>query len=61
MPADVNADHAIGIGDLLMLLAQWGRCGADQNLNWPDGDVNGDGCVTALDLLQMLEVWGMTY
>jgi uncharacterized membrane protein len=53
--ADLNADCAVDVDDLLLMLSVWGPCG--------DGfcyaDLNGDGAVDVLDLLILLDNWGM--
>ncbi len=52
-PTDLDGDGQVGIGDLLILLAQWGPC--------PPiclGDINGDGVVNVPDLLTLLAAWG---
>ena len=49
---DFNNDGVIGIGDLLMLLGDFG-CPADCN-----HDMNGDGSVTTSDMLVMLSLFG---
>ena len=49
---DFNNDGLIGIGDLLMLLGDFG-CPADCNY-----DMNGDGGVTTSDMLVMLALFG---
>ncbi len=51
-PRDLDKDGAIGITDLLLLLAAWGPC--------PDcqADFNGDGQVGIVDLLSLLAQWG---
>ncbi|MBK12527.1 MAG: hypothetical protein CL849_03240 [Crocinitomicaceae bacterium] len=49
---DFNNDGIIGIGDLLMLLGDFG-CPANCN-----HDMNGDGSVTTSDMLVMLSVFG---
>ena len=51
---DFNNDGIIGIGDLLMLLGDFG-CPANCN-----HDMNGDGSVTTSDMLVMLSVFGGT-
>ena len=49
--ADVNLDQTVGIGDLLVLLADWNRDASP-------ADLNGDAAVDVADLLIMLERWG---
>lgn len=51
-PADIDGDRAVGLSDLLGLLAAWGAC---------DGcpaDVDGDGIVGFPDLTVLLASWG---
>jgi len=51
--ADIDDDGAIGVSDLLLVLAQWGPC--------PPvcvADINGDGVVNVVDLLEVLGFWG---
>jgi hypothetical protein len=53
---DLNGDGVVGIGDLLILLANWGPCPDP-----PDpcvGDLDGDGNVGITDLLMLLANWG---
>jgi hypothetical protein len=49
--ADLTGDGAVGILDLLVLLALWGSAG-------PLGDINADGVVGISDLLILLANWG---
>jgi hypothetical protein len=51
-PGDIDGDGAVGINDLIPVLAAWGPC--------PDcpEDVDGDGAVGLLDLLTVLAAWG---
>jgi len=51
--ADIDDDGTVGIGDFLLVLAQWGPC-PPQCL----GDVDGDGDVGILDFLLVLASWG---
>ncbi len=51
-PADLDRSGAVGIGDLLRLLAAWGR-----NPGHP-ADLDGDGTVGPFDLPLLLESWG---
>lgn len=55
--ADIDAcDNAIGVSDLLALLAAWGPC---EGGSTPcPADVNGDSFVDVLDLLELLAAWG---
>ena len=55
-PADVFADCAVGVSDLLHLLERWGACEFGCS-NCP-GDLNGDGEVGTVDLLGLLALWG---
>ena len=48
-PADLSGDGAVGIEDLLGLLAAWGT---------PGGDIDGDGTAGIMDLLALLAAWG---
>ncbi len=53
--ADFDGDFAVGVTDLLFLLASWGTidsCGE----NPPD--FNGDGDVDHGDLMALLSMWG---
>jgi hypothetical protein len=47
--ADLDDSGAVDIGDLLLVLANWGT---------PDGDVTGDGTTDVADLLALLGAWG---
>ncbi len=51
-PRDIDGDGAVGMTDLLALLARWGTD--------PQGppDFDGDGIVGITDLLELLEGWG---
>jgi hypothetical protein len=49
---DVNGDGAVGVADLLDLLAAWGPNPGDP------ADLNGDGVVGVPDLLIVLDAWG---
>lgn len=52
-PADLTGDGAVDIGDLLILLYQWGDC--------PGGcvaDIDGDGTVGIFELLATISSWG---
>ncbi len=50
-PADLDADGAVGITDLLQLLFAWGQQGVP-------ADLDGDGTVGITDLLILLAAWG---
>ena len=51
--ADIDNDGMVGIGDFLLVLAQWGPCPPECI-----GDVDGDGEVGILDFLIVLAEWG---
>lgn len=51
-PADLDGDGAVGITDLLILLASWGGCGGACR-----ADLDGDGAVGVTDLLILLAAW----
>ena len=53
LAADVDGDGQVGIGDFLLVLAQWGPCPPNCL-----ADVNGDGEVGILDFLTVLGAWG---
>ncbi|MEE9296589.1 MAG: hypothetical protein V3W34_16720 [Phycisphaerae bacterium] len=57
-PADLDGDGVVGVGDLLILLANWGPC-ADCKLpgDCPP-DLNDDCSVGVVDLLILLANWG---
>ena len=50
---DIDDDGDVGISDLLLILAQWGKC-PPKCL----GDANRDGFVDIADLLIVLSLWG---
>jgi hypothetical protein len=50
-PADLNADGAVNVGDLLQLLGAWGSSGGP-------ADLDDDGLVNVGDLLILLGEWG---
>lgn len=50
--ADLDGDGAVGLDDLLAVLAGWGDCAGCP------GDVNADGLVGLDDLLAVLAAWG---
>jgi hypothetical protein len=52
---DLNGDGSVGVGDLLILLSDWGPCRGSGPC---PADLNGDGVVSFLDLLILLENWG---
>jgi len=54
-PADLNADGAVDSGDLAVMLAAWGPCGAGAC----GADLDGDGAVSSADLAVLLAAWGV--
>ena len=50
-PADTNDDGVVNIGDLLLIIDNWGQSGGT-------GDVNDDNIVNVSDLLMMIASWG---
>lgn len=57
-PGDVNGDGAVGIGDLLDLLAAWGPCAAPcPPQSSCAADFDGDCTVGVTDLLTLLANW----
>jgi hypothetical protein len=52
---DLDGDGAVGFADLLVLLAAWGPCPADDDCL---ADLDRDGSVDFADLLSMLATWG---
>lgn len=52
-PIDLDGDGSVSIGDLLLVLAQWGPCPPQCF-----ADVDGDGDVGIADLLYVLAGWG---
>ncbi len=52
---DLNGDEIVGASDLLILLANWGRCADCDNCN---ADIDGNCTVGAADLLILLSNWG---
>lgn len=55
---DIDEDGAIGIGDLLAVIGEWGLSG-DGTFR-PNADVDGDCHVDVSDLLQIINAWGET-
>ena len=51
--SDINGDGQSDVGDLLIILADWGVCG----LNCP-ADIDGSGAVDVGDILVLLAAWG---
>jgi hypothetical protein len=54
-PADLNADGAVSVADLVALVLAWGPCPAPPAACL--ADLNGDGAVDVLDLVQMIVSW----
>jgi hypothetical protein len=54
IPGDLDGDGDVDVFDLLILLGQWGPCGAEECT----GDLNGSGAVDVFDLLILLGNWG---
>ncbi|MCH7850002.1 MAG: hypothetical protein IIB53_16770 [Planctomycetes bacterium] len=54
-PGDLDGDCAVGVSDLLMLLANWGPC---KNCDDCRADLDGDCSVGVKDLLILLGNWG---
>jgi hypothetical protein len=54
IPGDLNGDGVVDVFDLLILLGQWGPCGAEECT----GDLDGNGAVDVFDLLILLGNWG---
>ncbi len=52
-PADLDGDGAVGVGDLLVLLAAWNGAPGTP------ADLNGSGTVDVADLLLLLGIWGL--
>lgn len=51
-PGDLNGDGNVAVGDLLILLSDWGPCPGCAS------DLNGDGVVNVADMLILLGNWG---
>jgi len=51
-PADINADGAVNVTDVLSVLAAWGTCSCIE-------DIDGDGLVNVTDILLVLGDWGI--
>ena len=51
-PADLDHSGAVGVSDLLAVIAAWGATGGNP------ADVNGDGTVNVADQLTMITAWG---
>ena len=49
---DANGDGTVGVGDLLIVIQDWGLCVVC------DGDLNGDGWADVNDLLLVIANWG---
>jgi len=52
IPEDLDGDGSVGIGDVLVVLGDWGNCMCCSS------DLNGDGEVNISDLLALIAVWG---
>lgn len=50
-PADINADGAVNVTDVLAVLSAWGECSCLE-------DIDGDGLVNVTDILLVLDGWG---
>jgi hypothetical protein len=48
---DLDGDGAVDVGDLLIMLGNWGNSGV--------GDLDGSGAVDVSDLLELLSAWGI--
>ena len=55
VPGDIDGDGTVGANDLLILLANWGRC---ENCDDCTADLDGNCTVGASDLLILLVNWG---
>jgi DNA-binding beta-propeller fold protein YncE len=55
---DVDRDGTVGVGDLLVLLAEWGPCGDPCPGTPCPADIDGDCTVGAGDLVTLLAEWG---
>ena len=53
IPGDIDGNGTVGIGDLLMVIENWGPCDAPC-----PSDINGDGVTNIKDLLIVLNNWG---
>ena len=56
IPGDANLDGRVDMGDLTILLANFGRSGA----TWSQGNFAGDPTVDILDLTILLSHWGLS-
>ena len=50
-PGDIDNNCMVNVGDLLLLLNEWGKAGSF-------ADINEDGNVNVTDLLALLGSWG---
>ena len=55
IPGDLDRDGHVGVGDLLILLGDWGPCPPKGDC---PADLDGDGSVGVADLLILLGNWG---
>ena len=55
VPGDLNQDGAVGVGDLLIVLSNWGVCPLEPPCA---GDTNDDGVINVADLVTVLSNWG---
>ena len=51
-PLDLDGSGAVGLSDLLIVLANWGPCPGCP------ADIDGDGDVSFIELLSILSAWG---
>ena len=51
---DLDGDGSVAVGDLVILITNWGDC-IDQCCL---GDVDGNGTVNALDIVDLISLWG---
>jgi len=56
IPADVNVDGKVNVGDLLAVINGWGTCPADPEPCAADVDLNG--MINVADLLAVINAWG---
>jgi hypothetical protein len=56
LPADLDDDGVVGLGDLGLMLAAYGACIGDDGY-LPDADLNHNGCIDLPDLGELLSVY----